>query len=123
MVASEATAAVPIIDVSAFAAGDDRQERLATARAIDTACEQYGFLVVAGHGVPAESIQAMRDVSAAFFALPVEEKMRVVARSASHSPRGYVPFASKSHSSEADAPPDLMEILKASLDEVKAGSR
>ena len=109
MAATETTNAVPIVDFSAFTTDGDRRERLATAREISSACEQYGFLVVAEHGVPGQSIAAMRDVSAAFFALPAEEKLKVVATRAANAPRGYVPFASKSHSADAAAPPDLME--------------
>jgi isopenicillin N synthase-like dioxygenase len=121
--ASETTRAVPIVDLSAFTADGHEEARGATARAIDEACTQYGFLVVAAHGVAAESVEAMREVSAEFFALPSEEKLKVVARRAAHAPRGYVPFASKSHSSEADAPPDLMEKFIVSRFETAADAQ
>jgi isopenicillin N synthase-like dioxygenase len=110
MTATATQPVVPVIDCSAFTSAQAQPERRAeTAREINRACEQYGFLVVSGHGVPEETIQAMRDVSMEFFALPVAEKMKVVAPKAANVTRGYVPFESKSHSSELDMPPDLME--------------
>lgn len=109
MTATETQAAVPIIDCSPFTSDAHPERRGETARAINEACEEYGFLVVAGHAIPEQTIQAMRDISMKFFALPVAEKMKVVAPKAANVTRGYVPFESKSHSSELDMPPDLME--------------
>jgi isopenicillin N synthase-like dioxygenase len=109
MTATDTRAAVPVIDCTPFTSDGRRGERAVVARAIGEACEQYGFLVVAGHGIAESTIQAMRDVSMTFFALPVAEKMKVVAPKAANVTRGYVPFQSKSHSSELGMPPDLME--------------
>ena len=60
-------ARVPVIDLSA---GTD-------AAAIDAACRDIGFLVVAGHGVPLDLVERMQAVSAAFFRLPPAEKRRL----------------------------------------------
>jgi isopenicillin N synthase-like dioxygenase len=108
MTANE-TLAVPVIDCAPFTSDARPELRADTARAINDACEQYGFLVVEGHGIPETTIQTMRDVSMAFFALPVAEKLKVLAPKAANVTRGYVPFESKSHASELDQPPDLME--------------
>ncbi len=120
--------AVPIIDCSSFTRNDRVDDRLATAREIGSACEQYGFLVISGHGVSGVGLQEMRDVSMAFFALPTAEKMKVVAPKAANVTRGYVPFESKSHASEEGAPPDLMEKFivsrfEAEQDAIAAGLR
>jgi len=101
--------AVPVIDCSSFTGRGDDDGRLATAQAIDLACQEYGFLVISGHGVPADTIESMRDVSARFFALPLDEKLKVVACKAANAYRGYLSPESKSHSADLDAPPDLME--------------
>lgn len=84
-----AFARIPIIDVGALATGDLAARR-AVAVEIGRACEEVGFLYVRDHGVGEEAIAALIDATAAFFALPVETKMRYyIGRSTNH--RGYVP--------------------------------
>lgn len=61
------------------------------ARAIGTAYERYGFVVIRGHGVPARLTADFLDCYRAFFALPEAVKRRY------HVPgtggaRGYTPF-------------------------------
>ncbi len=64
------TGRVPVLDLSEF----DGAGRAAFAAALDAACREIGFLVVAGHGVPKELIARMHALSAAFFKLPDSEK-------------------------------------------------
>ena len=61
---------VPLLCLVDFHGSD----RAAFARRLDAACRDIGFLVVAGHGVPAALIRRMHDVSAAFFAQPTTAK-------------------------------------------------
>jgi isopenicillin N synthase-like dioxygenase len=63
---------VPLLDLSAF----HGPRRAAFARTVDAACRDIGFLVLAGHGVPADLIRRMHTVSAAFFRLPEATKRR-----------------------------------------------
>ena len=65
-------ARVPVLDLTEF----QGPGRAAFARALDTACREIGFLVVAGHGVPPALIARMHAVSAALFRLPEAEKRR-----------------------------------------------
>ena len=79
---------VPIIDIAPFRLGD-AAAKADVARAVDQACRDIGFLVIGGHGVDPGLIERTRSVSAAFFDLPLTEKMRV-ARPARDVTRGYI---------------------------------
>lgn len=79
---------VPVIDITPFRLGS-LPERRAVADAVDRACRDIGFLVIGGHGVDPALIERTRDVSRAFFDLPLHEKQRV-ARPAPHITRGYI---------------------------------
>ena len=77
---------VPVIDISG-----GRKE---TAEAVARAVEEIGFLVVAGHGVPASTVAAMRAAARALFARPGAEKS-ALADAAGTLNRGYTPFRSE----------------------------
>lgn len=79
---------VPVIDISRFHDGSEEEKR-AVAGQVNQACQDIGFLVISGHGVPPELIAKMRKVSEAFFDLSLDEKMRV-ARPAPDVTRGYI---------------------------------
>ena len=103
------TRSVPIIDVAPFlsGAGDDRRR---VAAEVGRACEEIGFLIITGHGVPRDLVEAMYDVSKRFFALPLEEKLQ--ARGPDRS-RGYGPVGEEalSYGLGKAAPADLKESL------------
>lgn len=100
---------VPIIDVSPYLSGREAH-RGDVAEQIDRACRDIGFLVVSGHGISPELVDAMDDASRAFFDLPLEEKMRVVCP-APDVTRGYYPLEEESvaRSRGEYAPGDLNE--------------
>ena len=100
--------AVPLIDLAPFRAGDPGDRR-GVAAAIDRACREIGFLVVAGHGVPAELSSAAMAVNEGLFALPIEEKMRYVP--AGRAQRGYIAMGRQglAYSLDKETPPDLFE--------------
>src|SRR5262250_2391669 len=79
---------VPVIDIAPFLAGSP-EGRARVAAQVGRACEEIGFLIVQGHGVPRELVEQMYDVSRRFFDLPLEEKMNV--RGPKRS-RGYGPL-------------------------------
>jgi isopenicillin N synthase-like dioxygenase len=60
------------------------------ARAARAHLETIGFAYIAGHGVPRASVEELREMSRAFFALPVEQKL---ALKIDQNFRGYLPFA------------------------------
>jgi isopenicillin N synthase-like dioxygenase len=102
---------VPMIDLTPYRCGGDR-EKASVAQAVDKACREIGFLVVAGHGVASALIADTERVSHAFFDLPLEEKMKV-ARPAPDVLRGYVPVSAESlsRSMGIKAAGDLNESL------------
>ncbi|TVU46109.1 hypothetical protein EJB05_05627 [Eragrostis curvula] len=75
---------VPVIDLSPLLAGDGVD---ALAPEVGAACREWGFLVVVGHGVPAETVARASEAQRAFFALPAERKAAV--RRVEASPLGY----------------------------------
>jgi isopenicillin N synthase-like dioxygenase len=85
-----AAAAVPVIDISPYRQGDSAARR-ALAAEIDRSCREIGFMVIGGHAVDSDLIEAVEMTSRAFFDLPLEEKMRIV-RPAPDVTRGYMPF-------------------------------
>lgn len=79
---------VPVIDIAPFRLGGEPEKRT-IAEAVDRACRDIGFLVIAGHGIDPALVERTRAVSRAFFARPLDEKQRV-ARPAPHIARGYI---------------------------------
>ena len=102
---------VPIVDMTSYWSGDAASTR-AMARHIGDACRDIGFLVIAGHGVSPTLIEAVDEVSRAFFDLSLEEKLQVV-RPAPDVTRGYIPLEGESvaRSRGEEAPGDLNESL------------
>ena len=100
---------VPIIDIAPFRSGSVAARRT-VATAVDEACRQIGFLVIAGHGVPASLIAETEAVSRLFFDLPLAEKM-TVKRPAPDVTRGYIPVLAESvgRSRGEAAPGDINE--------------
>ena len=100
---------VPIIDIAPFLSGSPEGKRRVADQA-GSACEEIGFLIVKGHGVPRDLTGEMHDVSKRFFALPLGEKMR--ARGADRS-RGYgaVGEEALSYGLGQAAPADVKEGL------------
>ena len=81
---------IPVIDLSPFRDGDAVSRRKA-ADSIADACEKLGFLVVAGHGVPAADGAALHRAGLDFFDLPLDEKL-TVRRPRDDQNRGYIPY-------------------------------
>jgi isopenicillin N synthase-like dioxygenase len=79
---------VPVIDIAPFRTGGPA-EKMAVADLVDRACRDIGFLIIEGHGVPRPLMAKMREVSRAFFDLPIDEKKKL-ARPAVDVLRGYI---------------------------------
>jgi isopenicillin N synthase-like dioxygenase len=103
---------IPVIDISAFLAGS-ATERDAVARRVDETNRRVGFLLVSGHGVPRERIDAMFAVSRAFFESPAEIRLEVQAPRGEH--HGYHPMAASGLAAKEGGPalPDLREYFMA----------
>src|SRR5258705_3389550 len=108
---------VPIIDVAPFLSGSLEDKRR-VAGEVGRACEEMGFLIVKGHGMPRELIDQMYDVSKRFFELPLDEKMQTHGRERS---RGYGPLGEEalSYGLGKAAPADGKEGLSKGPMEVR----
>jgi isopenicillin N synthase-like dioxygenase len=102
---------IPNIDIASFFSGN-QDARKSVAAAIDAACRETGFFVVTGHGVDEHVMAATRQTAADFFALPLDEKLKVE-RPPQKVSRGYNRFMDRSlsYSIGKEAPPDLQEAF------------
>jgi len=105
--------AVPVIDLSTYydpAATPAQRQGLA--REIDRACCDIGFLVVAGHQVPACTMQAAFAAAFRFFDAPEEKKLSTMPRDG--RVRGYSPMGrhALARSLGAESPTDLCERFR-----------
>lgn len=99
---------VPVIDISKALRGD-ATDRLAVARKIGEACENVGFLMVTGHGIPRSLVDEVDSLCRSFFHLPEEEKQKV-ASEPGKPPRGHRALGSSTLArTEGDLPPDIRE--------------
>jgi len=69
------------------------------AAAVARACEEVGFLVVKGHGINLELLQACAQHAKAFFGRPDSEKAQVAAQGRAY---GFFPMSSEALGYDAD---------------------
>jgi len=100
---------IPVIDLT-DARSPDRAARLRLGQLIDRTCTEIGFFTITGHGVPPEVIAGLNRKAHEFFALPMEEKQKVMPADIK-SPRGYKPvgYEALGHGNANMTPPDLKE--------------
>lgn len=82
------TAAIPVVDLSVL--DDDTAGRAAVGDAVLSAYGQVGFAYLTGHGIEPDLLDAVFAASAAFHALPLEQKMAI---ELDERHRGYIPIA------------------------------
>ena len=68
--------ALPVVDLAPFFTEDDSGGAARATAAVREACRTHGFFRAVNHGVPAELMSRALELSAAFFALPDDEKAR-----------------------------------------------
>lgn len=100
---------VPVIDVAPYLQGTPAN-RQAVAAQVGRACEQIGFFTIVGHGVPADLVARIDDISRRFFALPVEEKRKA---RGTNPGKGYTGVGDEglAYSLDQKVPVDLKEAL------------
>jgi isopenicillin N synthase-like dioxygenase len=80
--------AIPVVDVAPLFGGGEAGLR-AVAEDLRDHLEKVGFVYIAGHNVPHDSIEAVREQGRRFFALPDEDKLKL---KIDKNFRGYLPF-------------------------------
>jgi isopenicillin N synthase-like dioxygenase len=89
------TASIPQIDISGLYSADPT-EKAKVAEKIGAACDEIGFFYAVNHHVPPATIEAARERAAAFFAQPVEQRLKV---GADRNNRGYREMGDTVHKS------------------------
>jgi isopenicillin N synthase-like dioxygenase len=102
------SSSIPVIDISSFIHGNGAARR-EVARAVDAACADLGFLIIAGHGVSETLVDDIRAVSRAYFDLPVPEKQELSMPADRY--RGYISLGNEAlaYSLDEETPPDIKE--------------
>lgn len=96
---------LPIIDMTALGDPADTAGHARAARQIAAACEAFGFFYLTGHGVGADTLDALERQSRAFFALSEPEKLAIAMARGGRAWRGYFPTGGELTSGR----PDLKE--------------
>ncbi|XP_066349983.1 flavanone 3-dioxygenase 2-like [Miscanthus floridulus] len=81
-----ASGALPVVDLAPFFTDDGGVSRASATEAVRQACRTHGFFRAVNHGVPAHLMARALELSAAFFALPDEDKARARAAEGSKAP-------------------------------------
>jgi len=100
---------IQAIDLRHFIDGTDPQ---GVARQVARACQEIGFVIVSGHALPDDLLQAAFARSRAFFDLPQETKALFTPAGKAQQ-RGYHGLATRNLARTAgqEAPPDLRETI------------
>jgi isopenicillin N synthase-like dioxygenase len=119
---TQRTDEIPVIDIEPHLKGDANSKRR-VADSVRQGAEDTGFLYIRNHGVDQKIIDSAFEASKAFFALPMEEKLKI---KVNPFHRGYLPMKASTYSQEVK--PNLNESFVAGLDlgpedpDVKAGT-
>ena len=108
-------ALVPRIDLTPWFEGGPA-DRAAVAQQVDQALRTSGFLLITGHGVPAETRARTRAVAREFFALPADVKARYATTVGG---RGWLPPGAEAngYAEGTPTPPDLKESFSLAADQ------
>ena len=100
---------VPVIDIAPFV-NEDAAAKSRVAAAVNRACENIGFFVITGHGIDSEACEQVFACARLFFALPVEEKLKVL-KPEGHTSSAYHAFATEAYANKhlIRTPVDLRE--------------
>ena len=113
---------VPVIDLGPFLAGEP-EGKPRVVEAVRQACEEIGFFLITGHQVPHTVCQAVRDVTNAFFNLPVDEKLKSGCDPAIVAASGFEMMGKTAlaRSLGNDTPPDYREAFKIGVIDIPDG--
>jgi isopenicillin N synthase-like dioxygenase len=104
---------VPTIDIAPFLDGS-QEGKARVATQVRQACEEVGFFLISGHGVPQALIKKVRDVANGFFDLPLEEKLKSQGDSNVVASSGFEVMGKTALAKSLDkaTPPDYREAYK-----------
>lgn len=102
---------LPIIDIAPLYENDPHAITQVSA-AIDRACREWGFFYIKGHPISAARIEALTHAAKTFFALPLDDKLRIDITQTRHH-RGYGAIATEQL--DPALPSDLKETFDMGL--------
>ena len=103
---------IPVIDVAVLRSGSP-SDTAAVAKAMGRACRNVGFFYIAGHGVAPQLLSRVFNLTAAFFALPLELRQAVTFRGPGDN-RGYIGIGGESL--DPTSAPDVKEAFNIGLE-------
>src|SRR5258707_4994146 len=100
---------VPVIDISPFLT-ETTAGKQKVVEEVARACEEIGFLVISGHGIPTTLIREVNSIAKQFFDMSREQKKSYTTKTPG---MGYLPPEGESLAASLDmkAPTDLKESL------------
>ena len=100
---------IPVIDISSFL---NETDKMSVVEKISKACENVGFLIISGHGIPKSILSEAFNQSRDFFNLDQSDKNLYHPKTRSQQ-RGYHAFATRglAYTLGNNAPPDLRETF------------
>jgi isopenicillin N synthase-like dioxygenase len=100
---TEEQTSLPIIDVSPLLITNSTvSSQQETAEQIHQACRDWGFFYVKNHGVSMKLQEKLLELSRAFFAQPLENKMQIAMSKGGRAWRGYFPVGNELTSGKPD---------------------
>mgnify|MGYP001221751207 CR=1 FL=1 len=112
MTSNLATTDIPVIDIARFLNGN-AEEKLETARLIDSANRDVGFLLIKGHGIPYRCIEETFEISRAFFESSESSKLAVLAPDGEQQGYHLLGKSGLAAKEGKTAPPDIREYFMA----------
>jgi isopenicillin N synthase-like dioxygenase len=110
---------IPLLDLQRWFNGSPA-ERAAFAAELDVALQESGFLMVAGHGIPAEWKVDLRAAASRFFALPTPVKAAYTTEVVG---RGWIPPGKEANSFYGiDADPNLADLKESYVSGPRVGT-
>jgi isopenicillin N synthase-like dioxygenase len=99
----EEQTSLPIIDVSTLLSNNSNDSsQQGAALQIHQACRDWGFFYIKNHGVPMKLQEELIELSRAFFAQPLENKMEIAMSKGGRAWRGFFPVGNELTSGKPD---------------------
>jgi isopenicillin N synthase-like dioxygenase len=111
---------IPIVDLSAYFAGNDAEQREQAAKDFTDACYRLGFVTIVGHGVSPERLAEAFAWSKKLFDLSHEDKMKAPHPPTNTPHRGYsAPGLEKVYSKEERMKEEAQKTGGKSMEKIK----
>lgn len=111
---------IPIIDMERYRKGD-ADVRAAVANKVDQACQDVGFIILTGHGVPQSVFSKVHGVAEDFFNLPPETKAKYEKTEGSFYGYYQMESSALAYTLDEESAPDLREAFASNRPDIETG--